>query len=180
MKTQLAQAVRNQFALQMLRRLPGFKPVTENGADVYALKLAPDFVFFVYLSISEGKDSFVLEIAANENERFPWTEMPGMVRDVAGSGIKKVWRFRISTLCGELTSHPWVLGATRNHQNIVEDVRNKMYLAPQTLEAQLQEVEGKVRDAVDKVCEFGIPYFQTAAEKRGVQTKIEVIMPASN
>jgi hypothetical protein len=173
MKTQLAQAVRKQFALEMAKRLPAFKTVSKNEADVYLQKVAPDLVFFVYLSISEGKDSFVLEIAANENETFPWTEMPGMVRDVAEFGTRRVWRFRISTVCGEGSSHSWVLGAARDHQNILEEVRKKAYLEPQDLEAQLQQVEAKVRDAVDKVCDFGISYFQTAAEKRGVQTKIK-------
>src|ERR1700760_2906487 len=109
MKTKLAKAVRAQFALEMSKHLPGFQVVARSQPDVYGLKISHDLVYFVCLSISDGKDSFVLEVAANETDEFPWTEMPGTIRDVTLNASKKVWRLRISKLWGELKPYAWLL-----------------------------------------------------------------------
>ncbi len=167
MKTKLAKAVRAQFALEMSKRLPGFQINTRSQQDVYALKISPNLVCFICLSISDRKDSFVLEVAANETDQFPWTEMPGTARDVTLAGNKKVWRFRISKLWGELKPHEWALGEVQNRHRILERARDKTYLAPEKLEGKLGQIEPKVREAVDKVCEYGIPYFEVSAKKTG-------------
>ena len=177
MQAKLAKAVRAHFAQQMTKRLPAFQLLAKGNPDLYILQVSQDLVFFVYLSISEGKDSFVLEVAANENKQFPWTEMPGTLRNLETGTTKKMWRFRISKLWGEPKSHAWILGEVRNHQRILDDVRNKAYLAPEELESKLKEVESKVRDAVDKVCEYGIPYLELVAKKHGIDANI-VVAPA--
>lgn len=174
MNTKLANAVRAEFDLQISKRLPGFRLFAKNQPGLYALKISCNLVFFVFLSIADGTDSFTLEVAANDNEQFPWTETPGSLRDVSASLTKKVWRFRIPKLWGELKPFAWTLGERRDHAQILKDVLHKTYLAPENVESKLNEVEPKVRNAVDKLCHYGIPHFESSAERHGCKVKIEV------
>jgi hypothetical protein len=165
MRAKLSNAVRKRFSLEMRRHLPSFGMVPGSAKNLYSLRVSSRLVFFVYLSITENADSFVVELAANENENFPWTEMPGMLETVSKAAYKSVWRFRISKMWGEPKPYSWTLGTEKDAQSLLEDVRNKTYLVPEEFDSKMNEVESKVLDSIDKLLEYGVPYFELSAKR---------------
>ena len=177
MKAQLANAVRSHFKKEMATRLPAFVALTPNdrNGDLLALRVSETLVFFVYLSIADDKDCFVLEVASNNLAAYPWKIMPGQLQDVDGATARAVWRFRISKLWREAKEHWWVLGQELARRQTVEALRDNAHLGNKDLPEQLNEIEPKVRDAVGKVCRYAVPYFELSAKEHGHDLKIEVV-----
>lgn len=143
MNAQLSKAVVSYFVSAMSRRLPLFSPVSQ-GADVLSLKVGPKLFFFVHLSIDEGRDAFTLEVASNVVNQFPWTELPGQLRDVEAASRRDVWRFRIAKLWGEVKDLRWNVGQT-----------------------DLSDARAQIEDAVDRLCRYGSPFFEQTALNHG-------------
>jgi hypothetical protein len=176
MMAQLAKAVKSQFIKEMAKTLPAFAALAPDnrGGDLLALRVSEGLVFFVHLSIADNKDFFVMEVASNSLDAYPWKVMPGQLRDVAAASTRDVWRFRISKLWGEAKEHWWVLGQEPDRPQTIERLRNKALLSHEDLPGKLNEVEPKVREAVGKVCRYAVPYFELAAKHHGHDLKIEV------
>ena len=146
MKAQLARSLRNLFAATMARRFPAFSPVSERW-DVLSLKVSSSIYFFVHLSIDENKDSFTLEVACNRVNEFPWTELPGQLRDIPVSATKDLWRFRVSKFWGEIKDFRWKIGEKR----IIDQ----------------DEIQHQIEDAVDKLSHYAVPHFSKVARSHG-------------
>lgn len=152
MRKQVARSLQNRFVAAMARRLPLFSPITQSW-DVLSLEVSSELYFFVHLSIDDDRDSFTLEIACNTANRFPWTELPGQLRDLSTASRKNLWRFRISKLWGEVKDFRWHLGQAKL--------------------ADLKVIEDLIEDAVERVCRYAIPYFEEVAKNQGCQLHIE-------
>ena len=176
MKVQLAKAVRSQFIEEMAKRLPAFVAMTPDdpNGDLLVLRVSGALVFFVHLTIADDKDRFVLEAASNTVLTYPWTEMPGQLRDLSSAVAKDVWRFRISKFWGEAKEHWWILGRETDWRETIERLRRKEVLTSEDLERELNEVEQKMEDAVERVCRHAVPYFELAAKEHGHDLRIEV------
>lgn len=175
MIAQLAEAVRSHFKSEMAKRLPAFEALARHSHnDVLVLPVSETLVFFVHLSIADSKDSFVLEIASNNRTAYPWTVMPGQVRDLSSAAAKDVWRFRIPKLWNETGEYWWVLGQALDRCQSIERLRSKTYSTTQDLGTKLNDVQSKIIDAVEKVCRYAVPYFELAALEHGYELKIEL------
>ncbi len=173
MQERLEKALKTLFGREVARRIPSFVASNVASPDMFLFK-CPPVTFFVYLSIPEDKDAFTLEIASNKAEDYPWAEMPGLLKDAELAAEKDVWRFRISTLWGAVREQWWWLGPEPDRTSIINRIRTKPILEMQDLEQKAADIEPKLRDAVEKVCKYAVPFFERSAKQHGNALKIHV------
>lgn len=174
MQKQLEETLKTQFAREMVRRIPWFRMSESGGPEMFFLR-SEALVFFVYLSISENKDAFTVEIASNNVESYPWAEMPGLSTDTERASAKHIWRFRISKLSGALKEQWWWLGPEAGPTSVFARIRTESRVAGADFEQKAGEIEGKIRDAVEKICKYAVPFFELSAKKHGHCLSIRVI-----
>lgn len=174
MQKRLEETLKAQFAREMARRIPSFKMSESRGPDMFFLRFE-SLVFFVYLSIAESKDAFTLEIASNNVESYPWAEMPGLSTDTERASAKDIWRFRISKLWGSLKEQWWWLGPEADPTSVLARIRTESRAAGADFERTPGEIEGKIRDAVEKICKYAVPFFELSAKVHGHCLSIRVI-----
>jgi hypothetical protein len=174
MLKQLEEILKVQFGREMARRIPSFTMSETGGQELFFLR-SGSLVFFVYLSIAESKDAFTLEIASNNFESYPWAEMPGLSTDIGRASEKDIWRFRISKLWGALKEQWWWLGPEPSATSTLASIRTESRAAATDFEQKAAEIEEKIRDAVEKISKYGVPFFKQSAEQHGNSLIIQVL-----
>jgi hypothetical protein len=154
MNGQIAATLKSSFCREVRKRLPEFEAHATGKFDVLSFRVSAMLVFFIHLSVDDGRDSFVVEVACNNVNAYPWKQLPGQVRDLATAQEREVWRFRISKLWGESRDYRWMFEPGLDHA------------------AKINHINAKVADVVDKVCNYAAPYFESAAVKRGYDVRI--------
>ncbi len=167
MQSKLANAIRSRFALQMSQELPQFKRTSQYetplGWVVYACSVGSDLTLFVILAISPKEDRFTLEVAWSSDENLPQcsTTIPEDTRQVPGLCL------RLSRLWQQYGfDHWWGLGREITLEDMVNSVPED------SIETKLAQVQSQVDDAIQKLLEFGIPYFGRVAAEHGHPIKL--------
>jgi hypothetical protein len=175
-RSKLGKAVRDRFRKQMSLRFPGFKETrgaeVPAGWQVFGLEVAPDMAFYVVLAIFPKEDRFAFEGAWTRNGRFP--AYVGLLnpkgfpdaavrRDEAHSGD---FRFRLANLW-QPRDHSWDLVPPPSLQEFMrqqnEMIRHGKLPEEPPIEEALGKVDALVDDALAKIDEYLLPYFDQVA-----------------
>jgi len=148
----VAAAVRREFDAQLRRTLPLFSRVKgTKGPPTYAWRAEGSLTFFVLLVIHTHWEWFTIELAWDPAGQFPWSgdlfESPFL-----WTGAGK--RFRLVRLRDELRADYWWELAPKP---ALEDAQALFH--PPSADFLLPKVKPLVRDAVHRICEDGVPYF---------------------
>jgi hypothetical protein len=155
------------FEREFKPRFPQFAPALKDRRFcTWAWKIAPNLTFFIGLQAFQREDQFAIEVAWSENGEFPWHGIGQIEAD------KPLGRERVGVLFKtgprEVT---WDLApeATAGMQRNIEGrVRGELarfdYHPP--IELVLPRVEPIVRDAIEKLEQYGVPLFRRVAEAR--------------
>lgn len=171
MKTKLIAAVTECFCAEMARRLPTFVRRKEEKAGGKSLPLfesrtVSTIAFFVLLTFADKRDAFTVEVAFNESPEFPWTEMPGTIKEVSSAPSRSVARFRLAKLWGEASDVWWTLGEEPSLAEIEERIKTKSYLRAEDLTPKLEKVPVAVADAIEKLVNYGLPFFELITQDK--------------
>ena len=177
MRKELSKAVRTEFTAAMARRLPQFTPVTIKsryawpGSRIFRWVSDPSLHFFVELFFDpKGDDSFGVEVGWSRLGRYP--ELPARpgIRD---DGSKVEHWVRLSFLESNIGGM-WSLedpdgspGASGRGMAISS--RLLAGLPPLPVEQALQRVGPRVTDAVEKLINYALPYFEQVSRKKSSQ-----------
>jgi hypothetical protein len=161
------------FARRMAERFPQFEPekATEASGGImqYRWDPASGLSFFLVMQPYEKTDDFTLEAGWSVKGRYPWNNMAGRpvedpVRGIPPDSPKDgEFRFRI----GELwpphdekwwrTSRRWGLGDPFDMSTMIATFTSQTGTEFDFTE---QEMEGVVREALDSVERYVVPYFE--------------------
>lgn len=157
MRPDLLNALKCQFKMELASALPCFKPywVEEREDVIWSYKATPNIFFFIFLKVAEDCDSFTIEIASNDNARYPFYKAPGTTKVLKGLEDAVEWRVRISTLTGNTKEHWWTF------EDSSDTAPNPESLSP--------ALDFKVRTAVDAICQIGVPFLEAIADKRNIR-----------
>ena len=171
MQTKLATAVAELFSTEMTRRLPTFvlrkgEKVGGTPLPLFEFRTASSMAFFVLLTFAQKRDAFTVEVAFNESPQFPWTELPGTVKEVSSAASRRVARFRLAKLWGETRDVWWALGKELSVTEIEEQIKTKSYLRAEDLPSKLEAVPIAVADAIEKLVTYGVPFFELVKQHK--------------
>ncbi|HEX2972377.1 MAG TPA: hypothetical protein VHP11_08585 [Tepidisphaeraceae bacterium] len=175
-RRELGKAVRDRFRKQMGLRFSGFKEdrgaEVPTGWQVFGLEIASDLAVYIILAIFPGEDRFTIEGAWTRNGRFPadvrllWPkEYPeaDVRRDDAYNGD---FRFRLATLW-QPRDRSWDLVPPPSLQEFIrqqnEMIRHGKLPEEPPIEEALGKVDVLVDDAMAKIDEYLLPYFDQIA-----------------
>lgn len=179
MRSQLATAVRDAFSRLVKQEFPQFVQIEPMGALrgglLYKWQRAQNVSCFVYLQISaKMQDSFMVELSCSEGE-FPLNLVAHGPNDVREGSV----RFRLPELYREEWAAKtrrvpwWWIGPPTAPEEVTSKavaraVAGKRPLVDEgmPIEGALPLVEPQVRDAIDRLKRFGIPFFEQFAQSR--------------
>lgn len=165
MRSRLAKTVRQRFALRISQELPDFvlnqTEVVPSGCVLYERK-TPTLTFYILLLLAPKDDRFTIEVGWSEKGKLP-TYNWGRPNDPPREGGIM---FRMWCLWNTGNEDLW----WRFEPEVkLEDIANWV---PQPIEAALELVDTQVDDAIQKLLEFGIPYFERVAAEHGHPIKL--------
>lgn len=160
MRSDLLNALKCQFKMELATALPCFKPysVEERKDVIWSYEATPNIFFFIFLKVAEDRDSFTIEIALNDTAHYPFCKAPASTKALKGLESATKWRARISVLTGSAKEHWWTFGVSDN------TARDPALPPP--------DLDLKVRSAVGAIREVGVPYLEEIADKRKIRLKI--------
>jgi hypothetical protein len=183
MRSPLAKAVRTSFASRIKEELPQFSAVGSKkclpGDLLYIWSFRPNLNFYIHVQISQKsyQDSFTVELACSTTS-FPFStaalgptaqkdgavrfRLPQLYRDEwrAKTGWEPWWWIGPPIIPEEVTSKAAERAATGRRPLTDETI---------PVEQALPMVEPQVRDAIDRLKRFAIPFFERFAQ--GHQSK---------
>lgn len=193
MKKILSDNLRKQFNEQLQKSISRFKPVKAKRIDVLGKKIMEipfgnrlylwdykeDLYFYILLVISTQTmgDAFTIECAYSSKGRFPSTLPLMHPFDIPKSGIIKSiplngeFRFRLGDLFNPENDFWWWVCPNPSFEEISEWVKQPVteetLFMPQKISDQeaMESIEPLVRDAVDKIKNYAIPYFEKIIKK---------------
>lgn len=145
MNTRLAKAVQAEFGKRLHEELPRFAEVSDEETaaqcQLYAWHIAGSLRAYLMLQVHRSDDSFTVEVAWTRHRRWPATFLrtPSSLYETPEGGDM---RFRLSRLWGA-TDHWWQVGSDA-------------------------AVANAVRDALRRVVEHALPFFEKIATSLGV------------
>ena len=164
----------------MKHELPQFVPIESTGALagglLYRWQCARDLTCYIYLQISakDNEDSFVVELSCSRGD-FPANLVAFGPNEVKGGSV----RFRLPELYRQEWGHNsrripwWWIGPPPipdeiTSRAVARAVTRKRPLTDEAIpiEKALRLVEPQVRDAIDRIKRFGIPFFEQFAQRR--------------
>lgn len=170
MRSKLGKAVRGRLRKQLSQRFPGLREIP--GAEVppgwlvFGLEVAPDLAFYVVLVPYRQHDRFTLEGAWTRNGRFPSSigileprdsVVPYLIRDEPRNGD---FRFRVPRLW-QAQEFAWDLAP---RPSMVDELLKFGRLPEEPpIEEGLSKVDAMVQDALEKIDEYLVPYFDQVA-----------------
>ena len=179
MRTEIAKAVRDEFAREVRKELVQFVPVETSkipaGDWLFNWSMSRDMNAYIYLFMSPkyNQDKFAVELACSTGEfplqmrRQPSFEAQGAVRFRLPQLYKDQWPKENWEPMWEVGPHDsprQAIGRTVMHIKRGELPSGKDEgLLP--LEQAIQYVEPQVHDAIDKIKKFGVPFFHEFAQR---------------
>lgn len=180
MRSEVAKNVRKIFQRELQREIPQFTPIKDTnvrgGDSLFRWQIHTGMNAYIYLFVSPkyGQDRFAIDLACSPGE-FP-KQMPRGPSDEKNGSV----RFRLPQLYKDQWPRKnwepmWEVGPHNNPRLIAEQVitgTQKSQVGDAKDEGllpfpqSLGFVEPQVRDAVDKIKEFGIPFFKRFAERK--------------
>jgi len=183
MRTEIAKAVREEFARKLHQEIGQFAPVKSTrirqGDRLFSWRISPNMNAYIYLFISPkyNQDKFAVELACATAD-FPM-QMPREPRSQANAAV----RFRLPQLYKDQWPKAnwepmWEVGPHDSpREAIVRAIthikagqvpgRREEELLP--IEQAIKYVDPQVQDAIDKIKKFGIPFFIKFAEQNSKQ-----------
>lgn len=168
MRREVGKAVRRHFNDVIGRCLSCFVEMRDveipDGDRVYAWQLVPDLAFYLALIIDHRWDAFTIEVAWSRDAKWPAYALLGMPTDHADM----MARLRIASLWGSKRDFWWHLSREFSLDEIEEATRTLSDLN-EPLELVLPRVEPMVDDAVSRIIDFALPYFEQTACRFGLR-----------
>lgn len=165
MRKQVLRHVRKEFK-QKIEGRGRFLQCADNGgpgSDLYIWKFSPELTFFIYLlpNPKSYRDAFMVELGWSSGTHFPrHAPMQNKERlDLRADG-----RIRLPALWREQwrsTLEPW----WETGHSLASDTGDEFYTEEETLR-RVAKVPELVADAIVKIEEYGIPFFQKIASER--------------
>jgi hypothetical protein len=152
-----------EFPLRFPLFTPGFK---EPGFWTWAYKAAPNLVFFIALQVVDNYDKFAVEIAWSEDGQYPW-HGTGQIEAERPQGRARIEHLVLGggDLC-DLAPEATAAIRAASEARLRGDRVNYGFDPP--IEVVLPRVEPMVRDAIQKLEEYGVPLFRRVAEARSL------------
>lgn len=154
---------------------------TPSGCCLYLWKCRDNLYFYILLEINPKQgDSFTIELAWTRNKRFPICTDLMFPYDALESGIKRDipingdFRFRISELFEKHSNEDfwWEVAPSPTWEEFAKwnreaDFTGEKLFGPPVmpLEEAMRNVRPCVKDAVDKIEKYAMPYFQEIIQK---------------
>jgi hypothetical protein len=175
MKKEIGEAFRRQFDARMKQKLPQFREVKPAerkglvpGSRAYCCQAAPELSFFLILvpSIMES-DRFTLDGAWSTGGRVP-SQLSFLTDQPDGSH-----RFRLPALWNvPHGDYWWELSDGRHTDPMTADefdewLHNHQRILKERIEEGLRKARGCVDQAIDRIVEYALPYFDGIAKARG-------------
>ena len=159
------------FRREFEKRYPQFLlvKIPKASMKIWECQAAPGLVLFVGLSFFEDEDTFVAEIAWNEEHEFPWMSIGDILRADAPR-----WRGRLGRLWAPHGKEPvWDLApevgiATQARFEAMRRGEVVGYPPPPAVEVVIPRITPEVDDCLLKVQQYGAPLFKQIAQNRGI------------
>lgn len=176
MRARLRAAVEKCFERCLKSDLPGFERVDQvalpDECELYERRVTSKFLLYVMLQYHDNEDSFTIEIGWTLNGFFPeHLPMPRPPFEDAPTGDML---FRLGRLWEPTRDHWWHLAPVAYEVPLEEALKDydrflhDSFLNRPSVKELLPRVKPLVRDAVSKLLEYGMPYFQKIADKNAV------------
>jgi len=182
MRNKIGKVIREKFTRELKNTLPQFDPLELSGSTgnlLFRWKIADNLNCFVFLQMSakQYEDNFTVELACSAMDDYPfkqgargpdWINKDGSVRFRLPQLYVEEWRPQTAFVPW------WWVGPRRTARELspiieansmegkITDVCEGML----PIDEALLLVEPQVQDAVDRVKQFGIPFFLKFAEKQ--------------
>ena len=166
MRAPLAKAVRKEFATRLKEVVPEFVEAKgENippGDRLFLWEVSDELRFYLLLQFHPYEDWFTLEVAVSRSGHWPaFALLPNSPEaDVRDNDL----RFRLGRLWAPPQQDVWWELAPRPECGASMDE----YMKRVPVDDLFPRVKPLVDDAVQRVVEYGAPYFQRAASERQI------------
>jgi hypothetical protein len=166
MRKEVLRRLREEFK-QKIEADGDFLHATENGgapgSDLYIWKFSPELTFFVYLlpNPKSYHDAFMVELGWTSGTQFP-RQAP--MQNKQRLDLRVDGRIRLPSLWREQwrsALEPW----WETGHSLASDIGDEFYTEKETLR-RVAAVPELVEDAIKKIEEYGIPFFQRIAAER--------------
>jgi hypothetical protein len=158
------------FERELQGRWPQFALFSsERDTRIWSWKVSPNLVVFVTVQALERRDQFVVEVAWNETEEFPWGAFGKLTADQPeGRGrLVRLWERDPHEPVWDVA--PGKTAAMSRDLDALREGNVMSFPADPPLDQTLPLVVPLARDAVDKFGEYGMRLFRLVAEARGVE-----------
>ncbi|MGD9723623.1 MAG: hypothetical protein AB7O59_19980 [Pirellulales bacterium] len=170
MRSDYGKLLRKQFEEVLLRTLPQFErsSETENlqGCRLYESRLTPALVGYIFLIVSIHSEWFTIELGWSHDGRFPSWLIP-----VRGPE-RGAYRLRIAELWHATKDHWWKVTAQRTVRDMTLEEIGRFDMdflnpPPKMTDADREVLRTAVDDAIQKIQQYAIPYFEQVAQEYG-------------
>jgi hypothetical protein len=173
MRKQVLRVLRENFKRE-LESGGKFLQAAENrgsaGSDLYMYKFSPDLNFFVYLlpNPKSYHDTFMVELGWSSEALFP-SHAP--LQNKQRLSLRSDGRIRLPSLWREHWTSAiepwWECGCS-----LAADTGNEFYTEEET-RRRVARVPALVADAMEKLRQYGVPFFERIAAERRPPTDLE-------
>jgi hypothetical protein len=142
---------------------------SERDTRIWSWKISPNLVFFVTVQALEGRDQFVVEVAWNETEEFPWGAFGKLKVDQPQGRARLVRLWERDPHEPVWDAAPEKTAGMSQDLEALREGKAMSFPADPPLSQTLPRVLPLVCDAVDKFGEYGMRLFRDVAEAHGVE-----------
>ena len=171
MRKEYGTAVRKEFCARFEKALPQFKLSNDKesagpGARLYELVVSENLTLYACLGMSRSFEEFVIEVAWSEHNRFPPEHLFSNNEPKNGEACRQLPKFWCKG-----SSRWWVVEPRDSFEEIMRRHR-EFDFEPRPVEAYLPGIPALVEDAVNKIMEYAVPYFEKVAAEHGYEINL--------
>ena len=171
MRKEYAKAVRKEFCARFEKALPQFelsndKESAGSGARLYELVVSDNLALYICLGMSRNFEEFIVEIAWSEQRRFPSSYLALEPEPKNGEIFRHLPR-----LWNKSNYSWWVVEPRDSLEEIKRRFREFDFERPPA-ELYLPRIPALVEDAVSKIIEYAVPYFEKVAAEHGYEINL--------
>lgn len=167
MKAKLSKHVRRELMRLLAERAPQFRTRANpwKDSDLYVWPISDSLACFLFLFFWPGKDCFNIELAWSCQGEFPWNLIGRTVND---EPVQGELRFRIADLWRDDLRNDewWRLSAEPCLGELAKSIATRSGIPVKQMKNETAALDRLIEDAVDKVCEYAVPYFDRIAKNR--------------